>query len=245
MPATSAVTACRWRARSPRRRRRPPAPRAPGRRSPPGRTRIVAGDVVEDRRLEEPARAGLRIGAALPPAATAMPARAGAPSTIAGDLGELRRRVDRAQRRSRRPWPIVSALRPRDQPLDELVVDARARSRSREPAEQICPAFSKIAPSTPSTAASRSASASTTTGDLPPSSSITVSTLSAAARITPMPVATEPVKVTCRTSGCATSGAPASRAGAGDDVDDARRQPGLAAAARPASAPSAASARPA
>lgn len=67
---------------------------------------------------------------------------------------------------------------------------------SRDPAEQICPAFSQIAPSTLSSAMSRSASASTTTGDLPPSSSTTLVTFTAARCITPMPVATEPVNVT-------------------------------------------------
>src|SRR6218665_2953745 len=66
-----------------------------------------------------------------------------------------------------------------------------------------------MAPSTPSSACSTSQSARTTSGDLPPSSSSTRVTLSAAARMTRCPVATEPVKVMWPMPGCATSAAPA------------------------------------
>jgi hypothetical protein len=68
----------------------------------------------------------------------------------------------------------------------------------------------KIAFSVPATAASMSASCSTTTGDLPPSSSVTDATCSAADFMICLPVSTEPVNVTCATSGWLTSGTPAS-----------------------------------
>src|SRR6218665_3154150 len=66
-----------------------------------------------------------------------------------------------------------------------------------------------MAPSTPSSACPTSQSARTTSGDLPPSSSSTRVTLSAAARMTRCPVATEPEKVMWPMPGCATSAAPA------------------------------------
>ena len=45
--------------------------------------------------------------------------------------------------------------------------------------------------------------------------------------MTRSPVGVEPVNATLRTSGCVTSASPASGAGAGDDVEHARRQAGL------------------
>ena len=45
---------------------------------------------------------------------------------------------------------------------------------SREPAWQLCPEAAKMPETTPFTACSRSASAKTMLGDLPPSSSVTV-----------------------------------------------------------------------
>ena len=96
---------------------------------------------------------------------------------------------------SRKPWPSVIARTRSTSRSTNGAWTARAIT-SREPAEQIWPAFSKIAPSTLSTALSRSASASTTTGDLPPSSSTTRVTLVAAPCITSMPEGTEPVNVT-------------------------------------------------
>ena len=66
---------------------------------------------------------------------------------------------------------------------------------SRDPAEQVCPAFWKMALATPCTVRSRSASANTMFGDLPPSSMTTGTTLSAAIFATAMPTDTDPVKV--------------------------------------------------
>jgi hypothetical protein len=62
----------------------------------------------------------------------------------------------------------------------------------------------------PLTAASRSASANTTFGDLPPSSRLTWARCVAAALITREPTAVEPVNATLSTPGCSASGAPAS-----------------------------------
>ncbi len=59
------------------------------------------------------------------------------------------------------------------------------------------------------TTRSRSASANTTIGDFPPSSRVVGTRRSPASAATTRPVATEPVKVTRRTSGWATSGVPA------------------------------------
>ena len=70
----------------------------------------------------------------------------------------------------------------------------RSTSR-RDPAEHVWPAFWKIAFATPCAARSRSASAKTMFGDLPPSSITTGTTLSAAILATPMPTSTEPVNV--------------------------------------------------
>ena len=61
-------------------------------------------------------------------------------------------------------------------------------------------------------------------GDLPPSSSVSGSSRSAALRITVRPVATLPVNVTLEIPGCATSAAPGLLAVPGDDVENARRQ---------------------
>ena len=85
-----------------------------------------------------------------------------------------------------------------------------ASTRSRVPAEQIWPVFSVKPAAIVAAAASRSASAKTTCGDLPPSSSVTGTSRSAAARATARPVATEPVKPIRRTRRSSTSAAPAS-----------------------------------
>ena len=63
------------------------------------------------------------------------------------------------------------------------------------PAEQVCPAFWKMALATPVAARSRSASANTMFGDLPPSSMTTGTTFSAASLATWTPTSTEPVNV--------------------------------------------------
>ena len=61
----------------------------------------------------------------------------------------------------------------------------------------------------PFTAASRSASANTRLGDLPPSSSVTFFTVSAAVFMMCWPTSVEPVKVILSTLGCLTSASPA------------------------------------
>jgi hypothetical protein len=77
------------------------------------------------------------------------------------------------------------------------------------PALQIWPELAKTAMAAPGTAASRSASAKTTSGDLPPSSSETRFRLPAEAWMIFWPVKCEPVKATLSTSRCAASAAPA------------------------------------
>src|ERR1700731_3101930 len=62
--------------------------------------------------------------------------------------------------------------------------------------------------SAPSTAASQSASAKKMLGDLPPSSSVTRLSVSAALFTIILPTAALPVKATLSTPGCATSAAP-------------------------------------
>ena len=70
------------------------------------------------------------------------------------------------------------------------------------------PALRVTAATAAPTAASRSASGSTTVGDLPPSSRLTGTIRRAAAAITADPPATEPVNVTCATCGWSTTAAP-------------------------------------
>jgi hypothetical protein len=85
-----------------------------------------------------------------------------------------------------------------------------ASIKSREPAVQTCPELGKIAFAAPGIALSRSASASTIVGDLPPSSSVTRFIWRAEACMMRWPVAVEPVKAILRTSGCSISGWPTS-----------------------------------
>ena len=103
---------------------------------------------------------------------------------------------------------------------------ARSTS-SREPAMHVCPVAANTPATTPLAAASRSASANTTCGDLPPSSRLTRARCPAAARMTAVPVAVEPVKATLSTPGCSASGAPASGPKPGEHVEDAGREAGL------------------
>ena len=77
-------------------------------------------------------------------------------------------------------------------------------------AEQVCPALCDPELTRNGSAASRSASANTTCGDLPPSSSVTGTAFSAAAAWTIAPVAAEPVKERWLMPGCPASAAPAS-----------------------------------
>ncbi len=76
--------------------------------------------------------------------------------------------------------------------------------------------------SAPATVFSKSQSANTSIGDLPPSSSVTGISFSAAALATMRPTSTLPVNVTLRTFGCATSGPPHS----GPKPDSMLKQPG-------------------
>src|ERR1700753_3220825 len=79
----------------------------------------------------------------------------------------------------------------------------------RVPAEQIWPEFANTAIAAPGTAASRSASANTMSGDLPPSSSETRFRVPAEARTIDWPVTCDPVNATLSTPGCDASAAPA------------------------------------
>ena len=85
-----------------------------------------------------------------------------------------------------------------------------ASSSSREPAEQVWPAFCTIALTTEASAASKSASANTICGDLPPSSSVQPMWLRAAAVCTAVPTSGLPVNEMKSTPGWAASAAPAS-----------------------------------
>src|SRR5574340_822552 len=83
-------------------------------------------------------------------------------------------------------------------------------TRIRDAAEQVCPAFWMPALTRNGSAASRSASANTICGLLPPSSSVTGMVFFAAAAWISRPTATDPVNDRCRTPGCDDSAAPAS-----------------------------------
>ena len=72
------------------------------------------------------------------------------------------------------------------------------------------------------------ASAKTTFGDLPPSSSEIFFRLPEAACMIVLPTAVEPVNATLSTFGDAASSAPTTAPGAGDDVDHAGGRAGLA-----------------
>ncbi len=76
------------------------------------------------------------------------------------------------------------------------------------PAEHIWPALLNDQPRIALSARSKSASAKTMNGDLPPSSVTEGTTLAAAAWATLMPVGTEPVKVTWSMPGCPARAAP-------------------------------------
>ena len=77
---------------------------------------------------------------------------------------------------------------------------------------QVCPALRNFATIAPATAASRSASSNTMKGALPPSSIDTFLTVSAAPRISSLPISVDPVKVSLRTFGLASSSPPMARA---------------------------------
>ena len=73
-------------------------------------------------------------------------------------------------------------------------------NKSREPAVHICPWFIKIADMVPPTAVSRSQSAKTMFGDLPPNSRLNFLVVELARRIISCPVCVPPVKLTMSTS---------------------------------------------
>ena len=75
-------------------------------------------------------------------------------------------------------------------------------------AEQVCPLLRKQAAKVPLTAAARSASGNTTLADLPPNSSVTRFTVSAANAATRLPARVDPVKLTMSTSGWLASTSP-------------------------------------
>src|ERR1700733_12143774 len=81
-------------------------------------------------------------------------------------------------------------------------------TNKREPAMQDWPVEEKMPNRTPAQAMSRSASANTIVGDLPPSSRDTVINLSAALRANDRPVSVPPVNETFLTVGCVTSRSP-------------------------------------
>ena len=86
----------------------------------------------------------------------------------------------------------------------------RSSTSSRDPAEQVCPAFCRIALAAIVAARSTSASANTRWADLPPSSSVTGATRLAAAPAIRLPTSVEPTKLRWSTPGWAASAAPAS-----------------------------------
>ena len=98
---------------------------------------------------------------------------------------------------------------------------------SRAPAEQTWPECRNTAVRAKSTAVSKSASAKTTLGFLPPSSSATFFTVAAAVAMIRLPVSSPPVKETMSTRGSSESGAPDLGSGAQDEVGGAGREPGL------------------
>ena len=82
-------------------------------------------------------------------------------------------------------------------------------TRIRDPAQQTWPPLNQIESTTPSTAASRSASGMTTKGDLPPSSSVSRFPVPASWPAMARPTSVEPVKAILSTS-AATRAAPVS-----------------------------------
>ena len=109
---------------------------------------------------------------------------------------------------SSRPSPSVTAAA-RSTNAFTASSYTRFSTKTREPAEQISPWFQKMPLAEPSNAASRSASANTMFGDLPPSSSMTRFSVSAPLRMMILPTSRLPVKQILSTPGWATSGAPA------------------------------------
>ncbi len=95
---------------------------------------------------------------------------------------------------------------------------------TRLPAEQTSPWLMKVPKRAPSTAFSKSASLKKMLGDLPPSSSDTRLSWSAAFRMISFPISALPVNAILRTFGWLTSGPPAPGPSPGHDVHHAGRQ---------------------
>ena len=199
-------------------------------------------DAAEDRRLDEVAVApGARAAAltSLAPSSSRAPrsqpstcsrcaSNATGPISVSGSRGSPSRiaRARAASRSTNSSWTVA---------LDD----------SREPAMHVCPVAAKMPATTPLAAASRSASANTMCGDLPPSSKDTRARCAAAPLITAVPVAVEPVKATLSTPGMRDQRRAGVLAEAGDDVEDAGREAGLLDEARRTRASKRAPARPA
>ena len=81
-------------------------------------------------------------------------------------------------------------------------------TNNREPATHTCPALANIASAAPAIACSKSASANTITGDLPPNSRDTFFRLPDASTRIFRAVAEEPVKAILSTPGCSTRAVP-------------------------------------
>ena len=88
-----------------------------------------------------------------------------------------------------------------------------ACTRNRLAQTQVWPEFRYLDWMAPATAASMSASSKTMNGALPPSSIDTRFMVAAAAAVSALPTAVDPVKVILRTSGLDISSAPMARAG--------------------------------
>ena len=130
------------------------------------------------------------------------------------------RSTDRADRRS-------SASRSRARRRSRKASTIGFSTIARLVAVQRCPVEKNAAFNTQSTATSRSASASTMVGFLPPISSCTRASRSAPIFAMPRPTASEPVNEMARTFGCATSGIADVAARAGDEVEHALRNAGF------------------
>ena len=102
-------------------------------------------------------------------------------------------------------------LRALDELDDEVVVHALLHQQPRTGGAHLALAVEDAPQWHPSAAASRSASANTMFGDLPPSSSVSRFSVSAAVRMRCWPTSVEPVKLILFTSGCFTGASPAMR----------------------------------
>ena len=103
--------------------------------------------------------------------------------------------------------PELDALRGAADAFDDLVEDLSMHVQARARA-QTWPALKKIAPAAPPITVFASASGSTMTGDLPPSSSDTRFSVSVACLLMSLPTAVDPVNAILSTPGCFTSAAP-------------------------------------